>query len=296
MGTVDRVIRRRIILGVLLVVSFGMLSVWYRESDAGPLRRLQGRAADVAMPLERATQRVAKPFQDAARWVRGVSTTEAENRRLRAEKVALEAQLAKAGADAGEIARLRAILGARPAPSEIGGLKPRYAEVRGRLGEFDGGGLRIDAGSDAGVKQCDPVVAATTDPNSKRLESALVGRVTKVTASGSIVSLLTSPGFKVSVDINGVEGLLGPSGGDSNSLVVDNILQQDAVKVGDVVTTRGWADAQRGLRSCYPRGLPAAIVSQVGQSTDDVHKAVQAQPIAALGRIDRVFVLTGSRA
>ena len=93
-----------------------------------------------------------------------------------------------------------------------------------------------------------------------------------------------------------MEGLLGPSGGDSNSLVVDNILQQDAVKVGDVVTTRGWADAQRGLRSCYPRGLPAAIVSQVGQSTDDVHKAVQAQPIAALGRIDRVFVLTGSRA
>ena len=49
----------------------------------------------------------------------------------------------------------------------------------------------------------------------------------------------------------------------------------------------------RGLRSCYPPGLPVAIVSSVGQSTDDLHKELQAQPIAALGRVDRVYVLTG---
>ena len=294
MGNVDRVIRRRILLGVLLVISFGMLSVWYREADTGPLHQVQARAADLALPLEQATQRVAQPFRDAGAWVRGVSSQEAEIRRLRDQMRMQETEIASLSAQGEETARLRATLRARPHPSAIGGLVPRYAEVRARLGEFDGGRLRVDAGTAQGVAECDPVVAATTDPKSGKLESALIGKVTQVTPQSAIVSLLTSPDFRVSVTVRGVQGLLGPSGGDSNSLVIDNVFLQDRVEQGDVVTTDGWDDTtKRGLRSCYPPGLPVAIVSSVGQSTDDLHKALQAQPIAALGRVDRVYVLTG---
>ena len=294
MGTVDRVIRRRIILGVLLVIAFGMLSVWYRESDSGPLHRAQARVADLALPLEQATQRIAQPFRDAGAWVRGISAQEAENRRLRDQVRMQEAEIASLSAQGAETARLRAMLAARPHPSSIGGLVPRYAEVRARLGEFDGGRLRVDAGTAQGVGKCDPVVAATSDPKSGKLESALIGNVTQVTRESAIVSLLTSPDFRVSVTVRGVQGLLGPSGGDANSLAIDNIFLQDRVEAGDVVTTDGWDDTTaRGLRSCYPPGLPVAIVSSVGQSTDDLHKELQAQPIAALGRVDRVYVLTG---
>ena len=52
--TIDRVIRRRILLGLLIAASFGLLTAWYREVDNGPLHRAQGSVADAAVPLSAA--------------------------------------------------------------------------------------------------------------------------------------------------------------------------------------------------------------------------------------------------
>ena len=68
--TIDRVIRRRILLGLLIAASFGLLTAWYREVDDGPLHRAQGSVADAAVPLSAAVQRVARPFRDAWDWSR----------------------------------------------------------------------------------------------------------------------------------------------------------------------------------------------------------------------------------
>ena len=38
--TIDRVIRRRILLGFLIAASFGLLTAWYREVDNGPLHSI----------------------------------------------------------------------------------------------------------------------------------------------------------------------------------------------------------------------------------------------------------------
>ena len=63
--TIDRVIRRRILLGFLVAASFGLLTAWYREVDNGPLHRAQGSVADAAVPLSAAVQRVSRPFRDS---------------------------------------------------------------------------------------------------------------------------------------------------------------------------------------------------------------------------------------
>ena len=81
--TIDRVIRRRILLGLLIAASFGLLTAWYyREVDNGPLHRAQGSVADAAVPLSAAVQRVARPFRDLWEWGRGLANARDEAQRL----------------------------------------------------------------------------------------------------------------------------------------------------------------------------------------------------------------------
>jgi len=80
--TIDRVIRRRILLGLLIAASFGLLTAWYREVDDGPLHRAQGSVADAAVPLSAAVQRVARPFRDLWEWGRGLANARDEVQRL----------------------------------------------------------------------------------------------------------------------------------------------------------------------------------------------------------------------
>ncbi len=80
--TIDRVIRRRILLGFLIAASFGLLTAWYREVDNGPLHRAQGSVADAAVPLSAAVQRVSRPFRDLWDWGRGLANARDEVQRL----------------------------------------------------------------------------------------------------------------------------------------------------------------------------------------------------------------------
>ena len=82
--TIDRVIRRRILLGFLVAASFGLLTAWYREVDDGPLHRAQGSVADTAVPLSAAVHRVSRPFRDLWDWSRGLANARDEVQRLQA--------------------------------------------------------------------------------------------------------------------------------------------------------------------------------------------------------------------
>jgi len=87
------VLRRRLVVAVLVLVSLALLTVYFRESSGGGLHSLQSTGASVLNPFEVAANRVAQPFRDAASWFGGLSTTRDQNRKLRAENKKLKAQL-----------------------------------------------------------------------------------------------------------------------------------------------------------------------------------------------------------
>ena len=122
--TIDRVIRRRILLGLLIAASFGLLTAWYREVDDGPLHRAQGSVADAAVPLSAAVQRVARPFRDLWEWGRGLANARDEVQRLQkvnqqqaVEVASLEQQLA-------DTTDYRTLLGFTRNPAFSGRLRP----------------------------------------------------------------------------------------------------------------------------------------------------------------------------
>ena len=130
--TIDRVIRRRILLGFLIAASFGLLTAWYREVDNGPLHRAQGSVADAAVPLSAAVQRVSRPFRDLWDWGRGLANARDEARRLQEINQQQAVEIARFQQQAADRADYRTMLGFTKNPrfwACSSGYTPRGADV-----------------------------------------------------------------------------------------------------------------------------------------------------------------------
>jgi rod shape-determining protein MreC len=289
--TIDRVIRRRILLGLLIAASFGLLTAWYREVDNGPLHRAQGSVADAAVPLSAAVQRVSRPFRDLWGWGRGLANARDEAQRLQKinqQQAVVNARYQQELADRTDY---RTLLNFTKNPRFSGLLTdftPRGADVIERPIEPDAVHVLIDSGSASGVAVGDAVVVGVN-----RDQAALVGLVERVNANSSVVTLVTSPDFAIgaSVPTAQANGILRP-GGDSGSLELDDVPKRYAVKINDVVGTSGWQDAKEHIKSRLPHGIPIGVVTQVNDPGDAAVKVIQVTPLVDLDAFSHVLVLT----
>ncbi len=136
--------------------------------------------------------------------------------------------------------------------------------------------LKIDKGSDSGIKIGEAVV----------FEENFVGKVTKVERSGATVQTLMDPDSKIAAFSQGLEGrakgvLLGQFGTD---LLMDKILHEEQVKVGDLVYSEG-------TEGYLPRGLILGKVIQVMDRQNEVFKQAKVKPVFDIGDLDLVFVI-----
>ena len=289
--TIDRVIRRRILLGFLIAASFGLLTAWYRELDNGPLHRAQGSVADAAVPLSAAVQRVSRPFRDLWDWSRGLANARDEVQRLQAVNQRQAVELARMQQELADETDYRNLLNFTKNARFSGLLTaftPRGADVIERPVEPDAVRVLIDAGSAEGVAKSDAVVVGID-----RERAALVGIIARVNAHSAVVTLLTSPDFAMgaSVPVRQANGLVRP-GGDSGSLELDDVPKRYPVAVNDVVSTSGWQDAKENFKSRLPAGIPIGVVTQVNDPGDALVKVIQVTPLVDLDAFSHVLVLT----
>ena len=54
---------------MLVLVSLGLITVYFREANDGPLHAAQRIGVSVLMPFEVAGERVARPFRDSWGWM-----------------------------------------------------------------------------------------------------------------------------------------------------------------------------------------------------------------------------------
>jgi rod shape-determining protein MreC len=289
--TIDRVIRRRILLGFLVAASFGLLTAWYREVDDGPLHRAQGSVADTAVPLSAAVHRVSRPFRDLWDWSRGLANARDEVQRLEAINERQRVEIARNQQELADRTDYRTLLQFTKNPRFSGLLKgfaPVGADVIERPVEPDAVRVLIDSGSASGVAKGDAVVVGID-----RDRAALVGIIERVNDNSSVVTLITSPDFAIgaSVPLRQANGLLRP-GSDSGSLELDDVPKRYAVQANDMVSTSGWEDAQEHLQSRLPQGIPIGVVTQVNDPGDALVKVIQVTPLVDLDAFSHVLVLT----
>ena len=276
--------RRRIVLGLLVVLSLALITVSFREQSDGPLHGAQGAVASVLQPLEVAVERVARPFRDAYGWTKDLFNARSENERLKAENEQLKQQVIQNESALQRNVVLEGLLGYRNSPSFPRDFEGVAAEVIARpSGSFDQT-IVVSAGSDDGVVRDAPVVTA----------EGLVGTVTSVTGSAARVRLLTDESSAVSaLDLRtGASGIVqhGPSG---DSLVLGRVSKKEVVRAGDDIVTAGWRIGQ--LASLYPKGIPIGRVTSVGGVSTDLYQQVLVRSDVDFSSLDSVIVLVADR-
>lgn len=275
------VLRRRLVVGALVLVSLALVTVYFRESDGGALHGVQSTGESILRPFEVGAERVARPFRDLAGWFGGLLDAKSENEKLREETERLRQRVILTESALRENSQLRSLLVYRDGPRFPRDYGAVAARVIARAPSQFEQQIVISAGKKDGISKHDSVVTA----------EGLVGQVTKVANGAAQVTLLTDETEAVSaVDIRtNAAGIVrhGRSGGAS--LILDRVTKDRVVNRGDVVVTAGWRSGK--LASLYPRGIPVGVVTSVGQMDTDLYKQIQVEPFVGFSGLESVLVL-----
>ena len=274
-------LKRRIVLGVLVAISLVLITVYFRESGGGVVHGLQSTGSTVLHPFEVAATRVARPFQDLYDYVRGLTNAKAERDRLRAENDRLRQQLIQLRSADRQNGELRRELGYVSGPTFPSGYRHLTAAIVSKPeSQFDQQFV-VAVGRSEGVAKDDPVVTA----------DGLVGKVTKVVAHQSQVTMLTDEGSAVSaVDANtGAEGIVKHGQGPGATLFLDQVPLSAHVEQNDKIVTSGWKNGR--LTSIFPRGIAIGVVSSVSFPSNALFASVQVTPYVPFSALDSVTVL-----
>jgi rod shape-determining protein MreC len=273
-------VKRRVVAGVLVLLSLVLITVYFREPANGGLHGVQSAGATVLRPFEVAANRVASPFRDAYGWFSGLVHAKDENADLRAKLDRLRAQVIQNSTAATENTDLKRQLDYQQSPEFPKDFNPVNAEVIGRPpSEFDQQ-VTIAAGSSRGIRVDDAVITA----------DGLVGKISQVAGHQAQVMLLTDPGMKVAaLDLDAQSAGLVGHGEGPGTLTLDRVRKSAVVNPGDSIVTQGFKLGP--LSSIYPANIPIGYVSGASLSEVDLFWEVQISPSVHFDSLRSVIVL-----
>jgi rod shape-determining protein MreC len=273
-------IRRRVLVGVLVVLSLVLITLYFREPQEGSLQAVRSVGSTAVRPFQVGAERVVRPFRDAYAYAAGLVHAKAEAERLRVEAERWRQEAIQYRQAFEDRRTLQELLDYRSAPAYPADYRHVATAVLGHPPSPFQQQIVVAAGSNDGVQVNDPVVSP----------AGLVGRVTNVTATTAQVTLLTDTSSAVSaLDLNTNAAGLVLGGGPGSALAMDNVEKRYVVEPGDEIVTEG---SQRGKwPSLYPTGIPIGRVTFVGQSDTDQFKRIQVEPAVDFGTLRSVLVL-----
>ena len=273
-------VKRRIVAGVLILLSLVLITVYFRESASGSLHGAQGTAATVLRPFEVAANRVAAPFRDTYGWFAGLIHAKSENARLRAQVDTLRAEAFQNATAAQQVESLRRQLKYVGLPRFPQDYRPINTEViSGAPTEFQQQ-VGIAAGSSSDIRVNDPVV--TPD--------GLVGKISHVTGHTAQVTLLTDAENHVAaLDVQHQSAGIVSHGEGPSTLSLDHVQKSQVLREGDMIVTQGYKAGP--LASIYPAGIPIGTVSGATNSEVDLYWNAQVAPFVHFDSLHSVIVL-----
>jgi rod shape-determining protein MreC len=271
--------RRRAVLALLIVASFALLTVTYGQGSNG----VQRGVSTIFSPIQSVADRALKPARDLVNWFDETFDAKGRNARLHRELEVARRQAVGSQAAIAENAQLRKLVKLDDGGAIPSGYTPVTGRVIARSPTVWFADVTIDAGSGDGVEVDDPVVNG----------DGLVGTVAAVTGGSARVTLIADHSSAVSAKIvpSGVQGVLKPSVGDPDDLILDFLDSEQRVGKEQSVVTAGWR--AQGLESDYPPNLPIGEVTEASLVEQEAQQQVHVRPAANLRELDLVQVLTG---
>lgn len=246
----------------LVVAAFGLMMLG--KADVVVVERFRAQVTDTVAPLLDAISRPVATVNDIIAEAREMMDLRAENVQLRKERDRLlqwEAAGRRLEAENQALQRLLNFV-----PHEARGFIS--ARVIADTGGAFAHSLVLNAGADDEVRRGQAVVSG----------DGLVGRVVGVGARSSRILLLTDLNSRIPVvtEQSRVRAVL--AGNNTSQPVLDHLLPNDTVTVGERVVTSGHGGV-------FPPGLPVGVIVSVSDSGAVV------QPLVATDRLEYVRII-----
>lgn len=257
----------------VLILSLVMMAV-----SANPLvQNLQGGIGFAFRPVQSSLDKVAHDMTSIATAIGEINTLRIENQALRAQIDQAQRQTLQAQ----EIQRQNDLLTGLLQLRSGFEYKTVAATVIARESLEVSQRMTLDRGTNDGVKVGAVVVAAG---------GALVGRVSEVRQSSSVVTLISDSSSTVIGQLITSAATGEVTGQLPNSLIMRNIDAATTVTLGEEVVTAG-IELAGGIRSPYPKGLIIGRVIDVRRDANEVVQTAYVEPAATLDRLEFVLVI-----
>lgn len=274
--------RRRAVLLLLVAASLTLLSLYYRESNAGPLHGAEKVVSTIFSPFQNGADRALKPVRDLVNWFHETFDARGDKASLEKQVASLRDQLARQQTQQQEAKELSALNELTSGGIVPDGTDPVTARVVGRSPTVWYSTVTIDKGSGDGVRIDDPVVAA----------QGLAGKVTQTTPNTAQVTLITDADSAVTARVTpgGATGVVEPNVGNPNDLQLDYLERNSRIAEGQMVVTAGFSTGNLG--SIFPPGIPIGKITRASVEEQQAYQRVHLSPFADLRDMDFVKVLT----
>jgi rod shape-determining protein MreC len=274
--------RRRAALAVFIALSIALLTAYFGESGGGVFHTLQRGAQEAFAPIETGASKALKPFRDFFGWAGDTIDAKDQNADLKKEVQRLRSDLARAETDLRDADQLKGLASLHEENYFPQSTAPVTARVIARSATVWYSTLKIDKGSDDGLRENQPVIAS----------GGLIGKLTSVTGGTAEVRLITDGQSGVSAQVfpAGVTGVVRPEVGDPGDLLLEHVESDRRVTENTIVVTSGFTSSR--TESLFPRGIPIGSVTKVDLDELETYQRVHVKPFADLRRIDVVQVLT----
>lgn len=262
--------RRAVILTVALVLSFLLMTLQVRHEAAVVTFTRQVVLFSVS-PFIKVTAALFRGTRNLWRDYVDLRHLREENKHLQGEVAVLQRRVDQLEEQSLETQRLQRLLAMRESP-RAGFLTAR---VVGKDATNWFKTILLDRGSQEGVRRNQPVLAP----------DGLVGRVVEVTPTSAKVQLLTDPVSAVGglVQRTRVTGIVSGNLGAGARVRYLPLLAD--VVVGDEVVTSG-------MGGVFPKGIPVGRITAVERRSGALFQEASLQPLADLGRLEEVMILT----
>ncbi|HEY2575688.1 MAG TPA: rod shape-determining protein MreC [Streptosporangiaceae bacterium] len=268
--------RTRLVLSVFLIAALALITLDYRDSNAGPLRALSGFGNTVFGPVENLASDVFRPAAQLADGVKGAPSANAKISALQRQNAALRAELSQAQLDKADSAQLRQLLQL----AGRGGYTIRAANVVAVSPGYEST-VTLDVGSKDGITTNETVLNGT----------GLIGRVASVGPDTCTVVLAIDGSSHVGVrlasngqigEITGLgKGLSGPG-----TLQLTLLAANANLQVGQQLVTYGSVGD-----SPYVPGVPVGTIIKLEGSPNSLTTMALVRPFVGFTSLGVVGVV-----
>lgn len=271
MPAAPRTNRNRIVLIVIIIICIAVVTLYVRESDRGPLHKVQGFFLDLVSPIGRTFARIFKPIKDGVVNLYHLPSLSKDRADLQKEV----AQLRKEKIDAKEIedqnAELKRLLSFTESQAD---LEMVGADIVGQSPDNWQRLMIVNKGSSSGVKKYMAVVN----------EEGLIGRIISVGSSSSVVELVTDSRSAIGTrDQSSRE--TGIIEGRNEEILSFVPMKGDAeIKEGDIMETSG-------LGGTAPPGIVIGKVGSIKKRTSGLARLIEVKPFVRFSKLDKVLII-----